>query len=125
MSERDGKTPAAVPALAKRAGEVQEPPGTSRDWAWTEPTVWTPRMLAALETGVKGGKWYSLIDKVYSEDTLDAADLAAARWAWENNRSAGRGSKTLPGAKRLFLPMRTGRGAIGLWESTATSLARC
>jgi len=73
MSERDGKTPAAVPALAKRAGEVQEPPGTSRDWAWTEPTVWTPRMLAALETGVKGGKWYSLIDKVYSEDTLDAA----------------------------------------------------
>ena len=73
MSERDGKTPAAVPALAKRAGEVQEPPGTSRDWAWTEPTVWPPRMLAALETGVKGGKWYSLIDKVYSEDTLDAA----------------------------------------------------
>jgi two-component system sensor histidine kinase KdpD len=48
------------------------------------------------------------------EDTLDAADLAAAKWAWENNRSAGRGSDTLPGAKRLFLPMRTGRGAIGM-----------
>src|SRR5262249_59487413 len=27
---------------------------------------------------------------------------------------AGRGSETLPGAKRLFLPMRTGRGAIGV-----------
>ena len=27
---------------------------------------------------------------------------------------AGRGSDTLPGAKRLFLPMRTGRGAIGV-----------
>ncbi|MBV8747268.1 MAG: sensor histidine kinase KdpD, partial [Xanthobacteraceae bacterium] len=31
------------------------------------------------------------------EDTLDEADLAAARWAWEHNRSAGRGSDTLPG----------------------------
>jgi two-component system, OmpR family, sensor histidine kinase KdpD len=48
------------------------------------------------------------------EDMLDEADLAAANWAWQNNRSAGRGSDTLPGAKRLFLPMRTGRGAIGV-----------
>jgi two-component system sensor histidine kinase KdpD len=48
------------------------------------------------------------------EDTLDEADLAAAKWAWQNNRAAGRGSDTLPGAKRLFLPMRTGRGAIGV-----------
>jgi two-component system sensor histidine kinase KdpD len=48
------------------------------------------------------------------EDTLDEADLAAAKWAWEHNRAAGRGSDTLPGAKRLFLPMRTGRGAIGV-----------
>jgi two-component system sensor histidine kinase KdpD len=48
------------------------------------------------------------------EDILDKADVAAAKWAWQNNRSAGRGSDTLPGAKRLFLPMRTGRGAIGV-----------
>jgi two-component system, OmpR family, sensor histidine kinase KdpD len=48
------------------------------------------------------------------EDRLDEADLAAAKWAWENNRAAGRGSDTLPGAKRLFVPMRTGRGAIGM-----------
>jgi two-component system sensor histidine kinase KdpD len=48
------------------------------------------------------------------EDTLDDSDIAAAKWAWEHNRSAGRGSDTLPGAKRLFLPMRTGRGAIGV-----------
>ena len=48
------------------------------------------------------------------EDMLDDADLAAAKWAWQNNRSAGRGSDTLPGAKWLFLPMRTGRGAIGI-----------
>ena len=48
------------------------------------------------------------------EDILDDADIAAAKWAWENNRAAGRGSDTLPGAKRLFLPMHTGRGAIGV-----------
>jgi two-component system sensor histidine kinase KdpD len=48
------------------------------------------------------------------EDELDKADLAAANWAWGNDRPAGRGSDTLPGAKRLFLPMRTGRGPIGV-----------
>ena len=48
------------------------------------------------------------------EDVLDEADLAAAKWAWQNNQAAGRGSQTLPGAKRLFLPMRTGRGLIGI-----------
>lgn len=48
------------------------------------------------------------------EDELDQADLAAANWAWSNDRPAGRGSDTLPGAKRLFLPMRTGRGLIGV-----------
>ncbi|MFG1299763.1 sensor histidine kinase KdpD [Xanthobacter sp. V3C-3] len=48
------------------------------------------------------------------EDALDAADLAAARWAFEHNRQAGRGADTLPGARRLFMPMRTGRGAVGV-----------
>jgi two-component system sensor histidine kinase KdpD len=48
------------------------------------------------------------------EDELDAADLAAARWTWDHNRPAGRGADTLPGGKRLFLPLRTGRGAIGV-----------
>ncbi|HVX99020.1 MAG TPA: sensor histidine kinase KdpD [Pseudorhodoplanes sp.] len=48
------------------------------------------------------------------EDMLDQADLAAAKWAWENNSAAGRGAETLPGAKRLFLPMRTGRGPVGV-----------
>ena len=48
------------------------------------------------------------------EDILDEADIAAAKWAWENDRAAGRGSDTLPGAKRLFLPMHTGRGAVGV-----------
>jgi len=48
------------------------------------------------------------------EDTLDEADLAAAKWVWEHATPAGRGADTLPGAKRLFLPMRTGRGMVGV-----------
>jgi two-component system sensor histidine kinase KdpD len=48
------------------------------------------------------------------EDALAEADLAAARWCWTNNRAAGRDSDTLPGAKRLFLPLRTERGPVGV-----------
>jgi RNA-directed DNA polymerase len=61
--------PAGVPWShgAKQAGEVRA------RWAWTEPAVWTERMLTALEEGVKGGKWFSLIDKVYALPNLRAA----------------------------------------------------
>jgi RNA-directed DNA polymerase len=59
--------PAAVPAGAKQVGDVMG------RWAWTEPSVWTNRMLTALEQGVKGGVWFSLIDKVYASGNLAAA----------------------------------------------------
>ena len=58
--------PTTVP-VAKQVGEVEA------RWAWTEPAVWTERMLTALEVGVKGGIWFSLIDKVYSMRNLWAA----------------------------------------------------
>jgi two-component system sensor histidine kinase KdpD len=48
------------------------------------------------------------------EDTLDEGDMAAAYWALTHGGEAGRGADTLPGARRLFLPMRTGRGTIGI-----------
>ena len=44
-----------------------------------EPAVWTDAMLTALERGVKGGVWYSLIDKVYAERNLRAAWEKVAR----------------------------------------------
>lgn len=47
------------------------------------------------------------------EDRLDSADLAAAQWCWEHNRPAGRGAETLPGGRRLFMPLRTSRGPVG------------
>jgi RNA-directed DNA polymerase len=45
----------------------------TRDWSWVEGSVWTDRMVSALGNGVKGGKWYSLMDKVYAPATLAAA----------------------------------------------------
>ncbi len=48
------------------------------------------------------------------EDELDAQDLAAAMWTWEKGKAAGHNAETLPGAKRLFLPMRTGGGLVGV-----------
>lgn len=58
---------------AKRGGEVSPP------WEWTEASVWTERMLAALEQGVKGGKWYSLMDKVWKMENLQSALRQVAR----------------------------------------------
>ena len=55
------------------------------------------------------------------EDTLDDADMGAAKWAFENNKPAGRGADTLTGAKRLFLPIGTARGSIGVIGLTRAS----
>ena len=65
--DRNGSQKApAVPARATQGAEA-------RDWSWVEDTVWTERMLSALVNGVKGGRWYSLMDKVFAPDTLEAA----------------------------------------------------
>lgn len=56
-------TPPIVP-LAKQGGNVRD------RWSWAARAVWTDRMLTALETGVKGDVWFSLIDKVWSERNL-------------------------------------------------------
>lgn len=58
--------PVAV-SKTKQAGEA------GSRWDWVERAAWTERMLKALETGVKGGKWFSLMDKVYSLRNLRAA----------------------------------------------------
>jgi len=56
-----------VPKEAKQGRDV------SPKWAWTEASVWTERMLATLERGIKGGRWYSLMDKVYRMENLQSA----------------------------------------------------
>jgi RNA-directed DNA polymerase len=59
--------------LAKQGREVPA------NWAWTEASVWNERMLATLEGGIKGGKWYSLIDKVWKMENLQSAAQKVAR----------------------------------------------
>lgn len=56
--------------MAKQGAEAGNRPG---QWSWVEAAVWTDRMVAALENGVRGGRWYSLMDKVYAPATLSAA----------------------------------------------------
>jgi len=48
-------------------------------WRWVEPTAWTIRMLTALIQGVKGEKWFRLIDKVFAERNLFAAFQKVAK----------------------------------------------
>lgn len=58
------QTPTTVPERAPQVGEIRA------RWAWVEAEVWTERMLATLETGIEGGKWFRLIDKVWSLKNL-------------------------------------------------------
>ena len=64
--------PSIVPATATQGGDIRG------RWPWVEPTVWTERMLTALEEGVKGGVWFSLMDKVFAKGNLH---MAAAKVA--------------------------------------------
>jgi RNA-directed DNA polymerase len=74
--------------MAKQGREV--PP----EWEWTEEVVWTERMLATLERGITGGKWYSLYDKVWKMENLQRAVEKAA---------AGKSPKKADGRKcRLY-----------------------
>ena len=67
--------PAEVRESPKQFGKVQ----IRERWRWTE------RMLTDLEKGVKGGKWFSLVDKVYSSENLRAS------WAKYGYSRDGRG----------------------------------
>lgn len=81
MTTRRERTyePVTVPFAATPAGDPPSP----RDWA--NPCVWTERMLDTLETGVQGGKWHTLTDKVYSPRNL----FAASRKVIGNGGAAG------------------------------------
>lgn len=58
-----------LPGVPKAKQGREVPPR----WEWTEASVWTERMVATLERGVKGGKWFSLVDKVWKMENLQSA----------------------------------------------------
>jgi len=78
MNSSPENPPPPVPAKATQGGE------TGARKVPAEPAVWTERMRTALVTGLKGNRWFSLIDKVYRAETL--------RLAWEKVRSNAGGS---------------------------------
>ena len=92
MDERTEDRSAAVSRdeRAKQAEEVRA------RWAWAEPSVWTTRMLTALEEGVKGGVWFALIDKVFAERNLRAAFQQVAK----NDGAAGVDHETVQAFER-------------------------
>jgi len=59
---------------AKQGTEARD-----REWLWVEASIWTERMVSALVNGVKGERWYSLIDKLNRPETLAAAWHKVAR----------------------------------------------
>ena len=59
-----------VPTVPEKATQGTE---GRREWWWTEASIWTERMVSALGNGVKGGKWFSLVDKTIRPTTLEAA----------------------------------------------------
>jgi RNA-directed DNA polymerase len=92
MSERRERPhePVTVPFVATPAGE----PPSIRDWA--NPCVWTDRMLTTLEQGVRGGKWHTLIDKVFAPLNL----FAASRNVIGNRGAAGVDHQTVDDFQR-------------------------
>jgi len=75
MTRQTETEPPNVPEMAIQGGDIKA------RWGWVEPSVWTERMLTTLERGVRGGHWYSLIDKVHGERNLSAS--------WEKVRKKG------------------------------------
>jgi RNA-directed DNA polymerase len=93
-----GATPAGLPPSVKE---------------WANRVVWNDRMLDALLQGVRGGKWHTLIDKVYNSLNL----YSASRSVLGNQGAAGVDHQTveqfekrqIEEASRLEEELRTGK----------------
>src|SRR5450432_4112102 len=70
MAKRTDQRLVKVPFGATPAGQ---PPSVKE---WANRHVWTDRMLDALQTGVRGGKWHTLSDKVYNRTNLIVSSLS-------------------------------------------------
>ena len=104
------RTTEALYSFSRKVAAV----GTLDDLLWA--TTYQIASMLKLDVVVLLGKQGSLdLRASYPpEDELDDADLGAAKWAFEMNKPAGRGADTLPGARRLFLPLHAGGATLGV-----------
>jgi len=79
QEERSEKTSEMQETVSSVSVAAKQETDIRARWAWVEASIWTDRMLAALEDGVTGGKWFSLMDKVYAPTTLLSAWRQVAR----------------------------------------------
>jgi RNA-directed DNA polymerase len=68
---RDTSSPREPEAVAQEPRQLGGPKKVTLSLGSS--AVWTERMLATLERGITGGKWYSLIDKVWEKGNLRLA----------------------------------------------------
>ncbi len=121
-SVKDGAQQIPAPGVSVRATQGAET--HDRDWSWVEATVWTERMLSALGNGVKGNKWFSLMDKtiyagqMYSSRELDCSPCIRCGSARDNpdeetpdwRAVCGKTARTVRGegrAKALLYPYQS------------------
>ena len=92
------------------ATPARQPPSTAE---WANRVVWNDRMLDALLRGVRGGKWHTLIDKVYDLRNLAAASrsvLGNEGAAGVDHQTVGRfEDRQLEELRRLEEELRTGK----------------
>ena len=73
MQTENNKATEKVESTVSEETRQETEAQSHQKWLWVEAAVWTVRMLAALVNGVKGGKWFSLMDKIYAKRTLQIA----------------------------------------------------
>jgi RNA-directed DNA polymerase len=110
-------------------------PGSCVQRKFAPAPIWTEAMLAALQTGVKGGKWHSLIDKVSHLETLRMGWLqveknagaagvdrmsvkrfaqAEDRYLTELARGLRDGSYCPQPVRRVYIPKGKGQRPLGI-----------
>lgn len=109
MHDMQQQQPPTVPEKAHPGGDIRA------RWPWVEGSVWTDRMLEALETGFRGGRWFRLIDKVYAERTLQRS--------WERV-SANGGSAGVDGMTVERFSQNCQSGLLALREQLKASTYR-
>ncbi|AQR63045.1 sensor histidine kinase [Brevundimonas sp. LM2] len=116
----------------RRAAAVSALLAASQALADAEDRLQTAQVLAEQTAAAAGGKAIVFLPQdddivpvagAPDLEALDAATLAAARWAWERGEPAGRGTGTLPQSGWTFRPLQGVKSRAGVAGIEAGALA--